>query len=154
MDQDTFTIGEAARASGLSIKAIRYYEEIGLIPRATRRNGAARTGGHRLYTRRDVQRLRFIRHGRLLDLSLEEVGELLKAAQGDCPGVQPAYRDKLARHLSENAERIEQRLRLKAGIEEILKSEPGSMRGRCGMGLSESGIVVGSMLSSGCEPVR
>lgn len=142
MDQGTFTIGEAARASGLSIKAIRYYEEIGLIPKATRRNGAARTGGHRLYDCGEIRRLRFIRHGRLLGLSLEEVGELLEAANGDCPGVQPAYREKLTRHLTEIDERIEQLLGLKASIEEILKSEPGIMRGRCCMGLRASGTKV------------
>ena len=154
MDQDTLTIGEAARASGLSVKAIRYYEEIGLTPRATRRNGAARTGGHRLYTPGDVRRLRFIRHGRLLGLSLDEVGELLDAAHGDCPGVQPAYRDKLVRHLTDIEERIEQLLGLKASIEEILKTEPGRMRGRCCMGLPESARGVGSKPASNGEPAR
>lgn len=147
-------IGEAAQASGLSVKAIRYYEEIGLIPRAARRNGAARTGGHRLYVRSDVRRLRFIRHGRLLGLSLDEVGELLEAANGDCPGVQPAYRDKLARHLTEIDERIEQLLGLKASIEEIVRSEPGSMRGRCCMGLRPNVTSIGSQLASSGEPAR
>lgn len=154
MDQDTFSIGEAAKASGLSVKAIRYYEEIGLIPRATRRNGAARTGGHRLYARSDVRRLRFIRHGRLLGLSLDEVGKLLEVANGDCPGVQPAYRNKLASHLIEIDERIEQLLGLKASIEEILRSKPGSMRGRCCMGSQASGANIGSELASSGEPAR
>lgn len=154
MDQDTFTIGEAAKASGLSVKAIRYYEEIGLMPRATRRNGAARTGGHRLYARSDVRRLRFIRHGRLLGLSLDEVGELLEAAHGGCPGVQPAYRDKLARHLTEIDERIEQLLALKASIKEILRTEPDSMRGRCCMGLPPNGASIGREFGSSSEPAR
>lgn len=44
------TIGEAAKASGLTMKPIRYYERIGLIPRADRRNSQARTGGDRART--------------------------------------------------------------------------------------------------------
>lgn len=144
MDQDTFTIGEAARASGLSVKAIRYYEEIGLIPRATRRNGTARKGGHRLYAGSDLGRFRFIRHGRLLGLSLEEVRELLNAANGGCPGAQPGYRDRLANHLTAIEERVEELLILKATIEEILLSDPDSMRGRCCMGVQASGSRVGS----------
>ena len=154
MDQDTFTIGEAAKASGLSVKAIRYYEEIGLIPRAARRNGAARSGGHRLFEGGAVRRLRFIRHSRLLGLSLDEVRELLDGANGGCPGAQPGYRERLASHLAAIEERVEQLLGLKATIEEILMSDPASMTGRCRMTLQASGTSVGSRVGSSSEPAR
>ena len=74
-----FTIGEAARASGLTAKTIRYYEQVGLIPKARRRNSgsAPHTGGDRIYSEADIGRLSFVRHARLVDLSLADIRELL-----------------------------------------------------------------------------
>jgi MerR family transcriptional regulator, copper efflux regulator len=65
-------IGEAARASSLPAKTIRYYEEIGLIRPAGRSNG-----NYRVYKDHDVQTLRFIRRARHLGFSVGEVAELL-----------------------------------------------------------------------------
>jgi MerR family copper efflux transcriptional regulator len=67
MDRQTgFSIGEAATAYGLGVKTIRYYEQIGLIPKAARTNVGLHTGGHRLYGEADIGWLRFIWHARLL----------------------------------------------------------------------------------------
>jgi len=65
-------IGEAARASSLPAKTIRYYEEIGLIAPAGRSDG-----NYRVYNDREVQTLRFIRRARSLGFSVGEVAELL-----------------------------------------------------------------------------
>ncbi len=65
-------IGEAAKASGVSAKMIRYYEETGLIPQAGRT-----ASGYRTYTTTDVQMLRFVRRARDLGFTVERIAELL-----------------------------------------------------------------------------
>ena len=66
------TIGGLAKASGIKVTTIRYYENIGLI------DPPARTaGGQRLYDQQAVDRMRFIRHGRDLGLSLDAIRELI-----------------------------------------------------------------------------
>jgi MerR family transcriptional regulator, copper efflux regulator len=66
-------IGEAAARSGVSAKMIRYYEEIGLVPRSARQ-----PQGYRDYDDRDVNRLRFVARARDLGFSIKEIAELLR----------------------------------------------------------------------------
>ena len=65
-------IGDAAKASGVSVKMIRHYEAIGLLPTAMRTES-----GYRVYRPEDVHALRFIRNARDLGFPLAEIEELL-----------------------------------------------------------------------------
>lgn len=65
-------IGEIAIETGVPAKTIRYYESIGLIPAAGRRDN-----GYRHYTEADLHTLRFVQRARALGFSVSEVEELL-----------------------------------------------------------------------------
>jgi DNA-binding transcriptional MerR regulator len=71
----TLRIGEIAERSGVTPRTIRYYEELGLLPRGDRQHGK-----HRVYTESDVERLRELTRLRdLLGLSLDELRTMLVA---------------------------------------------------------------------------
>ncbi|WP_112663317.1 Cu(I)-responsive transcriptional regulator [Microvirga flavescens] len=65
-------IGEAAAASGVSAKMIRYYEQIGLIKPPARTEA-----GYRVYSDNDISTLLFIRRTRDLGFAVEKIGDLL-----------------------------------------------------------------------------
>src|SRR6476646_6658002 len=65
--------GEVARASGVGVERLRYYERRGLMPAPDRS-----LGGHRLYSDADVTRLRVIRAAARLGFTLAEIADLLE----------------------------------------------------------------------------
>ena len=72
LKENRMNIGEAAKASSVSAKMIRYYEQIGLIPAADRTES-----GYRAYSQADIHRLRFIRRARDLGFQVAEIADLL-----------------------------------------------------------------------------
>jgi Cu(I)-responsive transcriptional regulator len=67
------TIGEAAKASGLTAKMIRHYEQSGLLSKTPRTDA-----GYRLYNNQQLQQLGFIARARKLGFSLNEILSLLQ----------------------------------------------------------------------------
>lgn len=76
-DDRPMQIGELAERTGLSIRTLRHYDEIGLL-----RPSARTDGGFRLYTADDESRLLLIRRMKPLGYSLEQMGELLAVVDG------------------------------------------------------------------------
>ena len=70
-------IGEVAEQTGLSLRTIRYYEEVGLVTPSSRT-----IGGFRLYTETDVARLRLVRRMKPLEFSLGEMKDVLQVLDG------------------------------------------------------------------------
>lgn len=74
-------IGQVADELDLNPKTIRYYEEIGLIPKAQRNEV-----GYRVYDESQIDRLAFILRARALDFSLDEIREILALRErGEAP---------------------------------------------------------------------
>lgn len=68
----SYSIGQVAKATQVSVDTIRFYEKIGLLPSPLRG-----PSGHRRYFGDDVRRLRFVRSARNLGLSLADISELV-----------------------------------------------------------------------------
>ncbi|MGE3445874.1 MAG: MerR family transcriptional regulator [Acidimicrobiia bacterium] len=85
-DQRWRQIGDVAADVGLSVKTLRYYDEVGLVAPSARS-----AGGFRLYTSDDVDRLRLVKHMKPLGFTLEQMRTLLDVVaalgRGDTPDV-------------------------------------------------------------------
>jgi DNA-binding transcriptional MerR regulator len=106
-DEPSFTIGDLAREFGVSLRALRFYENKGLL--APRRAGLAR-----LYSPSDRQRLILILKGKKLGFTLTEIRQMVAAEEGQAGG----------NKLQFNREKCQEQIRLleqqKAEIEEGL----------------------------------
>ena len=110
-------IGELAQAAQCSVETVRYYEKEGLLP------APARTSGNfRQYGAEHVERLRFIRNCRALDMSHAEIHTLLQLAgqpAEDCGSVNALFDQHIA-HVDERIRELAQ-----------LKQQLASLRERC-----------------------
>jgi MerR family transcriptional regulator, copper efflux regulator len=118
-------IGRASKASGVSVKMIRHYEAIGLLPRV------ARTfANYRVYGASDVHRLRFIRRARDLGFSIEEIRELLGLWQNKSrPSA--AVKKVAGRHIDDLKARIRELESMVLTLEHLAKHCHGDHRPDC-----------------------
>jgi DNA-binding transcriptional MerR regulator len=107
-------IGEAAQATGVKVPTIRYYEEIGLLPKPPRTEG-----NRRLYGEAHLKRLTFIRHARELGFEVGAIRTLLDLQDNPSQSCSPA--DSIARvRLRDVEERIAKLNTLKAELERMI----------------------------------
>jgi len=113
--EKTFAIGEISRLVDLSQRTIRYYEEIGLLHSVRRIEN-----GKRVYTDRDVRRLKFINRLKVLGLSLAEMVELEKIyrKQRNNREILPKLLEILEERAAQIDERVSQLVALKKEIRE------------------------------------
>jgi len=113
-------IGPIAKESGVPIKTIRYYEELGLLKAVNRTEG-----GYRLFDASVFDRLSFIKRAQSLGLSLAEIKEFLAVHdQGDLPC--DHVRVKLQDKMIDIDCQIEQLLVLKSELKELLSESANS----------------------------
>ncbi|MCH8130026.1 MAG: MerR family transcriptional regulator [Acidobacteria bacterium] len=105
---DLLPIGEVAKTSGISVSAVRYYEEIGVISSATR------VGGKRRFDPATIGRVSFIRRAQEAGFSLEEIGTILD----DETGIWRVLVDDKLIELTERKDRLETMISMLAEIRE------------------------------------
>jgi DNA-binding transcriptional MerR regulator len=110
MTRDGWKVGELAGETGLTVRTLHHYDEIGLL-KPSRRTPS----GHRLYGEADVGRLQQVTSLRQLGFSLEQIGDLL-----DRRGLSP--REVVRLHLARVREQIEHQRALCERLERIAKS--------------------------------
>lgn len=118
-------IGQAAEASGVSAKMIRYYEQIGLV------SPAQRTGNnYRVYSAQEVHNLRFIKRARTLGFSLEETEALLKLWQ-DRSRESAAVRQIAMQHIDDLERKIAEMKGMVATLSHLVHCCGGDHRPDC-----------------------
>ena len=134
----TMTIGRLAKAAGVNIDTIRYYERHGLLPHAARRES-----GYREYAAGDVARLSFIRRAKELGFSLADIAELLSLSheRRDVRGVKRKAEERLA----DVERKIAELKRVQRGLKTLIDACPGHGElATCPIVAALSGDVVGA----------
>lgn len=112
------TIGRLAKASGIGVETVRFYEREGLLPPAART-----ASGYRQFPPETIQRLGFIRRAKRLGFALGEIAELLELeeAQGERARVKALTERKLA----QIDRRIEELRRMRSALADLTRQCSG-----------------------------
>ena len=122
---NSLKIGELAKQTGCLVETIRYYEREGLLLEPARSEG-----NYRLYTDIHVERLQFIRHCRVLDMTLEEIRNLLRfrdAPDGNCSEVNVLL-DEHIEHVSKRIKELRFLQKNLRGLRSRMRASTGDQR--------------------------
>ncbi len=108
---ESVTIGSVAKAAGVNIQTVRYYERRRLLEPARRLDS-----GYRLYSGEAVRKLRFIKNAQALGFSLEEIRSLLRLRSGG-----PASCERVRRRAAKHAADVRERIARLRGMERVLR---------------------------------
>jgi len=133
-------IGALAKAAGTTVRTVRYYEEIGLLPTESRE-----AGEHREYDEADVDRLReLLRLKGLLGLSLDELREVMVGEEARAvrrrlwqESTDPVERERLVREALAHTESLLELVRRRKGELEEFEAELNERRQRASHALKE-----------------
>lgn len=145
------TIGEVITRTGLSRKALRLYEQAGLVVPAKRT-----AAGYRLYDVAALPRLDLIRRARALDVSIRELGELLDIAEGCSEHDHPDLATFLTDKLRDTDRRIEELRALRQLLSNVQRRAgqgdlaTAPMKHQCGSPLCTCPVEPAGEVASSC----
>ena len=102
----TLTIGQVAKAAGVNVETVRYYERRGLLTPSSRTDS-----GYRQYSDDDLWRLAFIRRAQQFGFTLAEIADLLEEASPQAIGHRAEEKLKAVEAEIENLALVRERLR-------------------------------------------
>ena len=108
-------VAEVGRLTGLSRKALRHYEELGLVTPAARTDA-----GYRLYDSEALRRIELVNRAKVLGLSLSEAKEFLHVAEGCCGDHHPELAALVEGKLAETEKRIAELQSLRGTLHSVL----------------------------------
>ncbi len=108
-------VAEVGRLTGLSRKALRHYEELGLVNPATRTDA-----GYRLYDSEALRRIELVNRAKVLGLRLSEAKEFLHVAEGCCGDHHPELAALVEGKLAETEQRIAELQSLRSTLHGVL----------------------------------
>jgi MerR family mercuric resistance operon transcriptional regulator len=117
------TIGGLAKAAGVGVETVRYYQRRGLLPEPARPPGEIRR-----YGKDDVQRLRFIRRAQAAGFTLEEIGELLALDRTDD---RARVRELASKRLAALDDKISELERARAALDRLRSTCASGRKGPC-----------------------
>jgi DNA-binding transcriptional MerR regulator len=144
-DEQTFTIKQTAKQTGISEDTIRYYEKIALLPRASRKDN-----GHRAYRQEDIHTILLIACLKKTGMPLEEMRPFLAVSVDADPAEYP----ELVEHLRSHRENIISQI---ASLQQVvdfidMKLEEGRYRRNCSDEIQE--VMMGEPKPKPVSPVE
>lgn len=112
-EERLLSVAEVGRKTGLTRKALRHYEALGLVEPVARTEA-----GYRLYDGESLRRIELVNRAKVLGLSLAEANEFIHVAEGCCGENHPKLAALVTAKLAETERRIEE-----------LRSLGGTLRG-------------------------
>ncbi|MFB2684257.1 MerR family DNA-binding protein [Shewanella mangrovisoli] len=117
-------IGEVAKHTGLSVKSIRYYHDIGLVC------GERNEAGYRVYRHRDIESLKFVHQCRDLGFSLEDCKLLLGLRNNDSRNAEDV-KHLTRNHLAYVEEQIGKLQNLRSQLQQMVSECQGGEQPHC-----------------------
>ena len=139
-------IGEAAQAAGVTAKMIRHYEELGLIPQASRTES-----GYRQYGSREVAVLQFIRQSRSMGFSMKQIAQLL-GLWADTKRESREVKALASQHIAELDRKMAEMAQMKAALAPLASGCHGDHRAECPILSQLSGGVTPTLVAPELKP--
>lgn len=130
----TMTVGELSKRAGVNLETVRFYEKEKLLPQPERTSG-----GHRLYSEDDVERLKFIQRAKWVGFTLKEIRTLMRVREANptdsCEDAMDLARAKVV----EINEKLSELQKMRDALQTFLDTCPEIDAGHCHVikGLSE-----------------